>query len=137
MVIITSHAAERIADEILSSNEEILAIIIVEARNGDVLASKSSESFKKAFGVFQEGPKYGGSLAIAYLSIADEVREIVGEAKAIVTIFEKCKTMLLPIRSHEIVIGLVLQRSVNAEDYNIGNKIEGLLSSSSKEEEER
>jgi hypothetical protein len=35
--------------------------------------------------------------------------------------------MLLPIPSYEILIGLVLQRSVNAEDYNIAHKIERLL----------
>jgi hypothetical protein len=35
--------------------------------------------------------------------------------------------MLLPIQSYEILIGFVLQHSVNAEGYNIANKIERLL----------
>ena len=35
--------------------------------------------------------------------------------------------MLLPIPSHEILIGFVLQRSVNAEGYDFANKIERLL----------
>jgi hypothetical protein len=137
VIIITSRAAERIADEILSTNEEILAISIIDQRKGNILVSKPKESFTKAFGVFQEGPKYGGSLAISALSIANEVREIAGEAQSIITTYEKCKMMLLPIPSYEIVVGLVLQRSVNAEDYNIGNTLEGLLLLSKEEEEER
>lgn len=35
--------------------------------------------------------------------------------------------MLLPLPSHEILVGFVLQPSVNAEDYNIAHKIETLL----------
>jgi hypothetical protein len=34
---------------------------------------------------------------------------------------------LVPMPSYEILVGLVLQRSVNAEDYNIVSKIERLL----------
>jgi hypothetical protein len=35
--------------------------------------------------------------------------------------------MLLPIPSHGVLVGLVLQPSVNAEGYNIAKKIERLL----------
>ena len=68
-------------------------------------------------------------MAIAYLSIANEIREIAGEAKAIVTIFEKWKTMLQPMPAYDIVVGLVLEPSVNGEDCtkNIGREIERLL----------
>ena len=121
MRIINSSVAERIVDEILSTNDEILAISIIDDRLGtaaNVLASKSKESFKRALGVFHEGPRYGGTLAHAALSVANEVREIAGEAKSIVTTYEKCKMMLLPIPSYEVVVGLVIQSSVNAEDYN-------------------
>jgi hypothetical protein len=59
--------------------------------------------------------------------VANEVKDVVGEAQAIITIYKKCKMMLLPIPSHEILVGLVLQPSVNAEDYNIANKVERLL----------
>ena len=126
MVIITSGAAERVSDDILSTNDEILAISIMDIR-GNILAAKSKESFKEAFGVTRDGDKYGGSLAVAALAVANEVKDVVGEAQALITIYKNCKMMLLPIPSHEILIGFVLQRSVNAEGYDFANKIERLL----------
>jgi hypothetical protein len=126
MVIITSSTAEKISDDILSTNEEILALSIMDMR-GNILAAKSKESFKKAFGVTRDGDKYGGTLAVAALAVANEVKDVVGEAQAIITIHENCKLMLLPTPSYEILLGFVLQRSANAEDHNIANKIERLL----------
>jgi hypothetical protein len=126
MVIITSGAAERVSDDILSTNDEMLSISIMDMQ-GNILAAKSKESFRKAFGVTQEGDKYGGTLAISSLSVANEVRDVFGEAQAIIAIYENCKMMLLPIPAYQILVGLVLQRSVNAEGYNIANKIERLL----------
>jgi hypothetical protein len=66
-------------------------------------------------------------LALAALGVANEVKEVAGEALALITIYEKCKMMLLPASSYEILVGLVLHSSVNAEDYNIAKKIERLL----------
>jgi hypothetical protein len=126
MVIITSSTAEKISDDILSTNEEILALSIMDMR-GNILAAKSKDSFKKAFGVTRDGDKYGGTLAVAALAVANEVKDVVGEAQAIITIHENCKLMLLPIPSYEILLGFVLQRSANAEDHNMANKIERLL----------
>jgi hypothetical protein len=126
MVIITSSATERTSDEILSTNDEIPAISIMDMR-GNILAAKSKESFKKAFGVTRYGDKYGGTFAVAALAVANEVKDVFGEAQAIITIYKNCKLMLLPVPSYEILLGLVLQRSVNAEDHNIANKIERLL----------
>jgi hypothetical protein len=126
MVIVTSGAAERVSDDILSTNDEILSISIMDMQ-GNILAAKSKESFRKAFGVTQEGDKYSGTLAVAALAVANEVKDLVGEAQALITIYKNCKTMLLPILSHEVLVGLVLQPSVNAEGYNIVNKIERLL----------
>ena len=126
MVIITSSVAERIAHDILSANDEILAISIMDTR-GNILAAISKDSFKEAFGLTRNGEKYGGTLAVAALAVANEVKDIVGEAQALITIYKNCKMMLLPIQSYEILIGFVLQHSVNAEDYNISSKIERLL----------
>jgi hypothetical protein len=126
MVIITSSTAEKISDDILSTNEDILALSIMDMR-GNILAAKSKDSFKKAFGVTRDGDKYGGTLAVAALAVANEVKDVVGEAQAIITIHENCKLMLLPIPSYEILLGFVLQRSANAEDHNMANKIERLL----------
>ena len=126
VVIITSSVAERIAHDILSANDEILAITIMDTR-GNILAAISKDSFKEAFGLTRNGEKYGGTLAVAALAVANEVKDSVGEAQALITIYKNCKMMLLPIQSYEILIGFVLQHSVNAEGYNIANKIERLL----------
>jgi hypothetical protein len=118
---VTPSTAERIVEDILSTNDEILAISIID-KKGNMLAGKSKESFKNAFGVTADGDKYGATLAIGILSLVNEVKEIVGEAQAIITIHKNCKLMLLPIPSYQILVGLVLQR-----DYNIADKIERLL----------
>ena len=131
MVTISSGVAEEISDEILSSNEEILAISIMDI-SGNVLAAKSKESFKQAFRATGEGDKYGGTLAVAALAVANEVKDVVGEAQAIITIYKNCKMMLLSIPSSQILVGFVLQRSVNTEDYGIANTIERLLADAAK-----
>lgn len=126
MVIITSDTAKGISDDILSSNDETLAISIMDMK-GNILAAKSKESFKKAFGVSREEDEYGGTLAVAALAVANELKAVVGEAQALITIYKNCKMMLLPIASYEIMVAFVLQPSVNAEGYNIPYKIERLL----------
>jgi hypothetical protein len=132
MAIITSTTAERIADEVLSTYDgKILSISIIDEKGGreNFLTTKSTESFSKEFGVLQEGRKYGGSLAIAALSIANEVREVAGETIALTTTYEKCKMMLIPIPSYEILVGLVLKRGavVTADEDELANYIESLV----------
>jgi hypothetical protein len=133
----TSAAAQRISDYILSAaaddddDDGILAISIMDIK-GNILAAKSKQSFKETFGLASDGEKYGGILAIATLSLVNEVKNIFGEAQAIITIHDNCKLMLLPMPSYRLLIGLVLQRSVNAEDGHIANKIERLLAAARK-----
>jgi hypothetical protein len=59
--------------------------------------------------------------------VANKVKYVVGEAQALIAIYKNCKMILLSIPLHEILVGFVLQPSVNAEDYNIAHKIETLL----------
>jgi hypothetical protein len=125
-MVVTSSAAERIADDILSTNDEILAISVID-KKGNVLAGKSRESFNKAFRLNVDGDKYGATLAVGILSLVNEVKDTFGEAQAIITIHKNCKLMLLPVPSYEILVGLVLQR-----DYNIVSKIERLLANTAK-----
>ena len=136
----TSESAQRISDYILSAaadddddddDDGILAISIMDIK-GSILAAKSKQSFKETFGLASDGEKYGGILAIATLSLVNEVKNIFGEAQAIITIHDNCKLMLLPMPSYRLLIGLVLQRSVNAEDGHIANKIERLLAAARK-----
>jgi hypothetical protein len=122
---VTSGDAETISDDILSSNDEILGISIMDMR-GNILAANSKESFKEAFAVSRDRAKYGGTLAVAALAVVNETRNIFGATKAIITIHEKCKLMLVPVPAHQLLIGLVLQRSVNTED-KIANKVERLV----------
>jgi hypothetical protein len=125
-MVVTSSAAERIADDILSTNDEILAISVID-KKGNVLAGKSKESFDKAFRLNVDGDKYGATLAVGILSLVNEVKNTFGEAQAIITIHKNCKLMLLPVPSYEILVGLVIQR-----DYNIVSKIERLLANTAK-----
>ena len=123
----TSSDAEKIVDGILSSNDKILAVSIIDNKRGNILAAKSRQSFKDAFGVASDGDKYGGTLAIATLSVVNEVKDIFGEAQAIITIHNDCKLMLVSMPSFDILVGLVVQRSVDAYDDKIANKIERLV----------
>jgi hypothetical protein len=121
VMAVSSNAAKRIVDDILLTSDEILAISVID-KKGNILAAKSKESFKEAFGVTEDG-----TLAIGILSLVNEVKDMFGEAQSIITIHANCKLMLLPRPSHNILVGLVLQPSVSAEDYNIANQIEILL----------
>jgi hypothetical protein len=94
---------------------------------GNILCSKSTESFEKDFRKFKEGPKYGGTLATASLSIVNEVRAIAGEPKAITTTYEWCKMMLISIPAYEILVGFVLQRRVVLDEERIANYSGGLV----------
>ena len=124
---LTSTDADTISHDILSNNDDILGISIMDMR-GNTLAAKSKESFKQAFVVSQDRAKYGGTLAVAALAIVNETRNIFGASKAIITIHENCKLMLIPVPSYQLLVGLVLRRSVNTED-KIANEIERLVAS--------
>ena len=69
-------------------------ISIIE-RNGNILAAKSKPSFKQTFGVVQDSERYGGSLAVATLSLVNEVKDIFGEAQTIITIYNNFSNLVL------------------------------------------
>jgi hypothetical protein len=123
---ITSADAEKVVHDVLSTNEQIMAISIMDM-GGNPLAAKSKESFKEAFRAAADWHEYGGTLALATLSLVNQVRNIFGEPQAIITIHKNCKLMLQSIPSYQILVGLVLERSVNAEDHNIVDSIERLM----------
>jgi hypothetical protein len=126
MSILDPHVAKLVVDNILSSNDEILSISIIDMK-GNILATKSKEYFKDALGVTRNGDKYGVTLVAAVFGLIHLARNVIQEVKAVTTIHENGKLMLLPFPSLQILVGLILQRSVNAEDYNIANKIERLV----------
>ena len=129
--MLVSNEAEKIVDAILSSNDKMLLVSIRDWR-GSILAVKYRESFtKRFFGISGlVGSKYSGSLTIATVSLVNEVRDVFGEARAIITLFKDCKVMLLPLPSHQIFVGLAVERSHDSkeeEGYSIANKIERLV----------
>ena len=123
---VSSGAAKRIVDDILLTNDQILAISIID-KKGNILAAKSKDSFKEVFEVTEDAEKYGATLAIGIVTLVNELKDTFGEAQAIITIHKNCKLMLLPVPSYEILVGLVLQR-----EYNIVSKIERLLGNTAK-----
>ena len=123
---VTSNDAERIAGDVLSIHDEILGISIMD-KKGNILAANSKESFKEAFGEAEDREKYGASLAIGILTLVNELKDMFGEAQSIITVHKNCKLMLLPVPSFQLLVGIVFQRSVNAEDHKIVSEIEILV----------
>jgi hypothetical protein len=128
--IVTSSMAERIVDDILSSNSGILSAGVID-KSGNIIATKSSESFKKRFkGVSNlERNRYSGTLAVAALSIANEVKDAFGEPNALITIYRDCKLVLFPMPSYDILIGLALESSANVENNTFAKEMERLVAS--------
>jgi hypothetical protein len=124
---VSSGAAKRIVDDILLTNDQILAISVID-KKGNILAAKSKESFKEVFEVTEDAEKYGATLAIGIVTLVNELKDTFGEAQATITIHKNCKMMLLPVPLYQMMVGLVFPPSVNVEDYyNIANKIERLF----------
>jgi hypothetical protein len=124
----TSTEAQNIVQDILSSNHEILSAALID-RSGQIIAGESRASFKERFEIGNLGgsTSYGGTLAIATLSVVNEAKAAFGEPQAITTIHKSCKLMLIPMLSYDILIGLVLERSANVDDDKFINKIEKLV----------
>jgi hypothetical protein len=95
----------------------------------EIFLQPSKPSFKQTFGVVQDGEKYGVSLAVATLSLVNELKDIFCKAQTqtIITIYNDCKLMLLNISSYEILVGLALQHSFNCEDDTFSKEIEELI----------
>jgi hypothetical protein len=127
MVTVPSKAEEMV-DAILSSNDKIL-LVSIRGWNGNILAVKTRDSFRERFFGASSivGTKYSGSLTIATLSLVNEVKDVFGEAQAIITIYERCKVMLLPMPLYEVIVGLALECSAVTEDYSLAKEIKRIL----------
>jgi hypothetical protein len=129
---INPNTAERIADDILSSTNlgGVIGVSLIDSK-GNTLSAKSRDSFRKLFRLaFRDGDKnnnYGGALAIATLSVVNQVRDIFGEPQAIITVHKDCKLMLIPLPSYDILVGLVLERRADADDGKMVSNIERLV----------
>jgi hypothetical protein len=125
---VSSSAAERVVDDILSSNHEILSAGVID-RGGNIIANKSKDSFGKRFKEARnlEHNRYSGTLAVAALGVAGEVKDAFGEPQAIITIYRDCKLMLLPMPSYDVLIGLALELSANVETNTFAKEMERLV----------
>jgi hypothetical protein len=123
---LTTRSAEIIVHTVLSNYDEILGISIMNMK-GNMLAADSKEAFRETFLITEDRANYGGTLAVEALSVVNETRNVFGRTKAIITIHENCKLMLLPIPSFQLLVGVVLERSANAENHKITNQIEILV----------
>jgi hypothetical protein len=126
--MLVASEAEEVVDAILSSNDKIL-LVSIRGWNGNILAVKFRDSFRERFfGVSSiVGTKYSGSLTIATLSLVNEVKNVFGEARAIITIYERCKVMLLPMPLYEVIVGLAVECSAVTEDYSLAKEIKRIL----------
>jgi hypothetical protein len=122
---VNSGEALRIVWDILSSNDEVLSVAVIN-RSGQIIAGESRASFKERFelGNLDGQSSYGGTLAVATLSMVNEAKAAFGEPQAIITIHKTCKLMLVPMLSYDTLIGLVFERSANVDNDKLINKIE-------------
>lgn len=127
--IVTAVDGERVSKQILYENDEVLGVLITDI-HGKIFASRTRESFAQQFGVFQDRDReYSATLAVAMLTLSNELKHIFQETQAIITLHKHCKTILIPVASHGILVGLVTRRSAHAEDFKIADNIEGLFQS--------
>ena len=125
---VNSGEALRIVRDILSSNDEVLSVAVIN-RSGQIVAGESRASFKERFelGNLDGQSSYGGTLAVATLSVVNEAKAAFGEPQAIITIHKTCKLMLVPMLSYNTLVGLVFERSANVDNDKLVNNIERLV----------
>lgn len=128
LTAVTSSAAERIVDRILYAFKDggILGVAVID-RKGNILSAKSVESFKETFGIARDGEDYGGTLAIATLSVVNQIKDSFGEPQSIITVHKNCKLILLNLPLYDLLVGLVLERWADADDDRIASNIERLI----------
>ena len=118
--------AHRVSNNILSLYDGIRFVSIMGLR-GIILKARSNQPFKDTFRVIGDCKGYGGMLAFTILRLVNQITDVVGDAKAKITVHKNCNLMLLPMSSYEILIGLVIHSSVKPEDRQIAKNIEASL----------
>lgn len=123
-----SAAADRIVDQILYSINDggILGVAVID-RKGNVLSAKSMEAFRQIFGIDRDADGYGGTLAIATLSVVNQIKDTFGEPQAIITVHKNCKLTLLTLPLYDLLIGLVLERWADGDDDRMAKNIERVV----------
>jgi hypothetical protein len=123
--VVLPNNLSKISKQILSIDDTIDAVSIMDMQ-GNTLSSTSKESFYTTkYDVTQDIHDIAGDFAIVILGMVQRMDKSFGSTEAVISFHKKCKLMLVPIPSHQILIGLVIYRSSN-EEYII-TKIRTLL----------
>jgi hypothetical protein len=113
------------ARDILSLDDAIDAASIMDMK-GNTLSSASKESLHSTkYEITRDIKNMAGSWAIVVLGMTQIMDQAFGSTEAIVSLHKKSKLILVPVSSHQLLIGLVVYRSSN--DEYIIDKIRTLL----------
>jgi hypothetical protein len=107
----------RLCRQILNIDDTILGTSIID-KGGNIITSMSKPAFESRFNVPRDIKANSGTAAIMMLGMAKDMERAFGITRSIASIHTGCILMLIPIATtfeEEILVGLVLQPSVNTE----------------------
>jgi hypothetical protein len=117
-----------ICQDLTAIDRNILGLSIGDM-NGQLLSSSSNEPIKRKFGI-NLSEKHYGMWAKIIIQLVQEAGQDFGHVKAIVNFHMNGIFELVPVTSRQLIIGLVLSRSTNADF--ITSKIFDLLEGNDK-----
>jgi hypothetical protein len=108
--------SRKITEDIMKMDDAVLGVSVI-GNAGNILSSYARDTLGKKFELdrYKYDANYGTWAKIILTLVEQASTSTFGPANAIITIHKGSILMLIPIRSRKIMIGLVLQRSVNQE----------------------
>jgi hypothetical protein len=108
--------SRKITEDIMKIDDAVLGVSVI-GNAGNILSSYARDTLGKKFELdrYKYDANYGTWAKIILTLVEQASTSTFGPANAIITIHKGSILMLIPIRSRKIMIGLVLQRSVNQE----------------------
>jgi hypothetical protein len=108
--------SRKISEDVMNLDDAVLGVSII-SDTGKVLSSFARDNLGKRFELdrYTYDANHGTWAKIILTLVEQASSSTFGPANAIITVHKGSILMLIPIRSRNIMIGLVLQRSVNQE----------------------
>ena len=108
--------SRKISEEVMNLDDAILGVSVI-GDTGKVLSSFSRETLGNRFELdrYKYNANYGTWAKIILTLVEQASASTFGPATAVITLHKGSILMLIPIRSRQIMIGLVLMRSANQE----------------------